>query len=430
MAYNTLRGTVNFSSSPTGTIESMVDDYSDQTIAGIKTFSSVISGSSFWNTTTGTEVGSAAISSITGDGANRLIVSDGDGTATCNATLTFSAGALSASYFSGSGDGLYAVSLATGKVTGSLSAANISYGNGLDASGVQLVVDPGDGISVDGTGVAVDTAANGGLSFSSNELLVDPFAATNKAALSAADAFLIADTDASNTLKKVSGSAIQTYMQNTLTFSTPGGPDNSIQTKSGTSFAGSGNLTFDGTTLGLSGQLSASIGISASVYQGNGSQLAGVVASATAGRGELVFPDVTDGQLTGNGALVFNSGSGGAQNAYLTSSNLVINYDTHLTGALYKGYTFRNTNYTISEDDQVVYFDTALQPLTASLPNAGDSDGIVLIVKNVGTSNDLLVSASIGSNTLDSSTYDIVPPAGAITLQAILGTKWVVTSRS
>ena len=45
MAYNVLKGNVQFINSDSGSIESMVDDYSNQTIAGIKTFSSAITAS-------------------------------------------------------------------------------------------------------------------------------------------------------------------------------------------------------------------------------------------------------------------------------------------------------------------------------------------------------------------------------------------------
>ena len=46
MAYNVLKGNVQFINSTTGSIESMVDDYSDQTIAGVKTFSGILTASS------------------------------------------------------------------------------------------------------------------------------------------------------------------------------------------------------------------------------------------------------------------------------------------------------------------------------------------------------------------------------------------------
>jgi len=37
MAYNVLRGTLEFSDTTTGSIESMVDDWSVQTVTGVKT---------------------------------------------------------------------------------------------------------------------------------------------------------------------------------------------------------------------------------------------------------------------------------------------------------------------------------------------------------------------------------------------------------
>jgi len=115
MAYNTLRGTVNFSSSPTGSIESMVDDYSNQTIGGSKVFSSTLSASAV--TINAGSLVPPAITSISNDGANRILVSDGDGTATADAGFTFNGTRMSttteltASVFSGSGAGLTSVSL-------------------------------------------------------------------------------------------------------------------------------------------------------------------------------------------------------------------------------------------------------------------------------------------------------------------------------
>ena len=47
MAYNVLKGNVQFINSTSGSIESMVDDHSNQTIAGIKTFSSPVTASAF-----------------------------------------------------------------------------------------------------------------------------------------------------------------------------------------------------------------------------------------------------------------------------------------------------------------------------------------------------------------------------------------------
>ena len=45
MAYNVLKGNVQFINSDSGSIESMVDDYSSQSISGIKTFTQAITAS-------------------------------------------------------------------------------------------------------------------------------------------------------------------------------------------------------------------------------------------------------------------------------------------------------------------------------------------------------------------------------------------------
>ena len=71
------------------------------------------------------------------------------------------------------------------------------------------------------------------------------------------------------------------------------------------SFTCESNLTFDGSTLGLTGDLTASVGISASVFFGDGSQLTGVSGSATPG-GASGSIQVNDGtNLTGSVGLTF-----------------------------------------------------------------------------------------------------------------------------
>ena len=87
MAYNIIKGRVEFSKSATGSIESMVDDWRNQTIGGVKTFSSTVSASAFWDTTAEGEV-RALKSLIAGDGADRVLTSDGDGTLTAESNVT------------------------------------------------------------------------------------------------------------------------------------------------------------------------------------------------------------------------------------------------------------------------------------------------------------------------------------------------------
>ena len=46
MAYNILKDNVEFSGVTLGTIEDMVDDHSDQSVGGVKTFTEIVTASS------------------------------------------------------------------------------------------------------------------------------------------------------------------------------------------------------------------------------------------------------------------------------------------------------------------------------------------------------------------------------------------------
>ena len=171
MAYNVLRGTLEFSDTTTGSIESMVDDWSVQTVAGIKTFSNTLSASAFWDTASETFVTTPAIKTIASDGTGRVIISDGDGTATCYSTLTFTDNSLTASYYSGSGVGL--TNIPPDQFSSALPAASIDYGNGLTASSDTMTVQGGDGITVDASGVAVTITSNGGAGIAAAGIIVE-----------------------------------------------------------------------------------------------------------------------------------------------------------------------------------------------------------------------------------------------------------------
>ena len=305
MAYNTLKGKVNFSNSSTGSIESMVDDYSTQTIAGVKTFSSTVSASAFYDTTTGDPLAAAALTAIASDGAARIIVSDGDGTATCYSNLTYDGTTLTASV-SGSAAALTGIPLEPYKVSGQLSASNVYFGDGLQDSSNKLAAQAGDSISVGAGGIAVDLATTGGLAHDAGKLKVSPNDATTKASTSDNDMFIIADSDASNATKKITATVLGTYMQNALTFTAPGGSDAQLQYKNGSAFAGSSNLTFNTDTL-TTVNVSASGHVSSSLFVGNGSGLTNVNAA--------LVPAGVDTNVQ------FNSGS-----TFSGSSNLNFNY--------------------------------------------------------------------------------------------------------
>ena len=473
MAYNTLTGTVNFSNAVRGAIESMVDDYSTQTVGGTKSFTSTLSASAFRSEAG--DVVPPALTAIAGDSAGRLIVSDGDGTATCDATLVFSSTSLTASYFSGSARGLTALPIGGANVTGELSASNIYYGLGLVSNSNQLEVSGGEGINTS-DGVTVDMATNGGLGMTSSKLRVDPYDGTAKASLSNNDQLLISDSDSSNVLKSSTMTVLKTYMQDGLTFSTPGGSDNTVQTKSGTSFAGSSNLTFDGTTLTLAGGLTASVNISASafygdatrlsypgnttevafysdgllagdggwlfvtgaggsethtivvdtqfsssqnlsasVFYGDGSKLTGISAGASTGsggEGEIQFMRSTDGAFASNGALSFKTGSSGAAGSSLTCSNLVVTHGVKLP------YAVKTSNYTLLVSDNVIYMSGNLQNLTASLPAAATVDGTVYYIKNLSKHRETEIDPN-GSELIEYTSSMSLGEAEGVRIQAL-----------
>jgi len=437
MAYNTLRGTVNFSSSPTGSIESMVDDYSNQTITGIKTFSSTLSASAFWDTTTGTPVTTPAITSIEGDADTRILVSDGDGTATAWSSLTYDGVRLSlsteltASVFSGSGAGLTDISLAPHKLSASaqLSASNIYYGSGLGASSGQLVAVGNDGITVGASGLSVYLSDFGagrgpGLSFASGKLLVSPASASAKGALAANDKVLISDSAAGGTFNSTI-TVLKNYMQDNVTQTITGFTNASnnrvvTATADGAIINGEAALTFNGSILSVTGEVSASIGISASYLEGDGSRLTNVGAGDSA---EIAIYGA-NGTLASDGAFVINSG-GGAETAYLTASNLAVSYDAHLNGGTYQKYIIKTINYTLNTHDHIVYLSGAA--LTASLPAAATVDSIIYHIKNHTTDKTVLIDPN-GSETIDLALTKVLEANTGVKIQSINDDRWVILS--
>ncbi len=65
MAYNIVKGKVQFSDSTTGSIESMVDTHSNQTVAGVKTFSNPITASAGIKSNTNISSLSASFAELT-----------------------------------------------------------------------------------------------------------------------------------------------------------------------------------------------------------------------------------------------------------------------------------------------------------------------------------------------------------------------------
>ena len=281
MAYNVLKGNVQFINSDSGSIESMVDDYSNQTIAGIKTFSGIltastgISSSAYFGNGAGLSGLDVAVNTYSSASNNRVLTSvdsttiQGENNLTFNGSLLAIAGNVSASVnvsgseFYGSAVGLKNIPI--DQFAGNISASSLNLGNGVENSGGNL---------------AVKLSNSSGLSVGNLGLGVSPNNAVSIAGgLASADEFLVADNNLSNALRKATITNLQTYMQNNLSFGGAAGSQHQIQFRDGGgSFAASSDLTFNDSTdiLNVVGKISASVHVSSSQifagqFNGNGS---------------------------------------------------------------------------------------------------------------------------------------------------------------
>ena len=426
MAYNVLKGSVQFINSNSGSIESMVDDHSDQTIGGIKTFSSAITASGGISSTT---YSATSVNSTSGSFAHLtvsssvnqtplLILEKGETESSfiefkkegvkhaeikANNVETFIIKTEATSYpiwFQQAGN--YPLKFQDNKatfesypvhvsqslhVTGSsfinnLSASNeisasafFGSGQGLTnilASGLNL----GNGVENSGGDLAAKLSASSGLSLTSAGLGVSPNNAISIGAggLSSNDEFIVADNDKSNALRKATITNLQTYMQGNLNFGGAAGSQHQIQFRDGAgSFAASSDLTFNDSTdiLNVIGKITASVHVSSS--------------------------QIYAGELYGNG--------------------------TGVTQVQKIGFTFPYTaSFNVSEQSHIVAVNTSgSSHITASLKAANIYEsGAMLVFKDVAGSasaNHIVIEPS-GSETIDGSNTGIKIQSdyGAVTI--------------
>jgi hypothetical protein len=438
----------------------MVDNWSTQTVTGVKTFSSTLSASAFWDTTNEVSIIAPAIRTIAGDAAGRVVISNGDGTATCYSTLTYTNNSLTASYYSGSGVGL--TSVPPDRFSSALPAASIDYGNGLTASSGQLTVKGGDGITVGSSGVAVSLGTSEGLSIVSTALTVDPTNAVDvtDSGQNLADADVLLVEDISHGLRKTTltnlysnyiagklpAAAITSYTNST---------DNRVLTSvDSTTVNGETNLTFDGSTLTVGANLLTQVAaVPVAQFIHPNDDATGAVLELINSRannpgqandfcGGLTFKSKDSTSVATQyskistkissptntseaGRMIFEvTTAGTTATTYLTldggASAITASVDTHFLGAThqsssaYKKHSTKASNYTLTNADNIIYMDTSSTTLTASLPDARTVGGIVYTLKNVGSNN--MVIDPNGTQTVD----------GLNSLTGSLGKAWTV----
>jgi hypothetical protein len=156
------------------------------------------------------------------------------------------------------------------------------------------------------------------------------------------------------------------------------------------------NLTFDGTTLNITGELTASTGISASFLMGDGSRLTGISAGHHGGGGGI-FTQV-------NGSQAYTTSSIQVGSSGTPAHPLSIAGDSFLSGAVIHKRLNVGADYSVTTSDYYVGVDTTSIAVKLTLPLASTTtSGQTFIVKDEGGSgntNNITISGS-GVDTID-----------------------------
>lgn len=431
MAFNIIKGKVQFSGDSQGTIEDMVDNHSDQTIAGTKTFSSIVTASAglsasffYGNGTNLTGITQPAIATYDGAATNRIIVGSYNNNVVSGAVgLTYDGSSLSvtgdvtasavvsASAFHGSAASLK--NIPTNQFVSSISAADLSLGSGLTNSGGNL---------------STLLASNSGLALVPGGLTTDVSTLSSFSSLDNADSIPVYDNDASST-KRATVSTLATHIRNNF-FSLPAGTTGNIQFHAGSNtFGNSDNLNYNTSTDTLS-TISGSFrhllveGVndkqtlftlnksenSASYieFRNEGLKYAEIFGTSAE---TLIMRTTTTGsslilRQSNTDILTLSDGNATFSNYNVKINNqLQVNNKTSTKSRIH-AVSVHTASYSISNSDETVLFNGATTA-TASLPTiTAGFVGLTLTIKRTGAGA-LHVS---GSNTIDSfPTLDLEP---------------------
>ena len=172
---------------------------------------------------------------------------------------------------------------------------------------------------------------------------------------------------------------------------------------------GQANLTFNGSQLSVIGQVSASTGISASAFFGDGSNLTGI--SADSGGG--IFTELASNLAATTSSIAIGGSTApdhaialsGAMSASLNvSASGFIGNRLNISGAVVYHHRTSTTTITASVDDYYIGMDSSTAVVELRLPDAAVlTDGHTYIIKdeggNAGTNNITILAS--GSQTID-----------------------------
>ena len=157
------------------------------------------------------------------------------------------------------------------------------------------------------------------------------------------------------------------------------------------------NLTFDGSVLSVTGEITSSLGVSASYFMGDGSRLTGITAGG-GGSGGGIFTEV-------NGTTAYTTSSVNIGSSATPSHPLAVIGIAQLSGGLVHQRTYKTQDYTITTGDYYIGVNTGAGAVTLTLPAAAAAlDGQTWVVKDEGGaahSNNIIVTGAHGTNTIE-----------------------------
>jgi hypothetical protein len=182
------------------------------------------------------------------------------------------------------------------------------------------------------------------------------------------------------------------------------------------------NLTFDGSSMVITGDLTASIAISASFFEGDGSRLTNLPGGGGGGGGGIFT------QTAGNNAYTTSSVQLGS--AGTAAATLSVVGGSFLSGALIHKRHKVTDDYTISTTDYYVGVDSTNGAIKITLPTAATlTSGQTLVLKDEGgnsNTNAITISGS-GADKIDGqNTVVLASPYTALQLYCDGATKYFI----
>ena len=194
------------------------------------------------------------------------------------------------------------------------------------------------------------------------------------------------------------------------------GPDRYNLTTIGTDaykLTGQSNLTFNGSALTVTGEVSASVGISSSFFIGDGRFLTNVPGTGGGGTGGGIFTEIANNLAATTSSIAIGGSTApdhaialsGAMSASLNvSASGFVGGRLHISGAVVYHHRTSAATITASVHDYYIGMDSSGGALELRLPDASVLiDGQTYIVKDEGGaahSNNITILAS-GSQTID-----------------------------